>query len=80
MDKKEPDIRAIAQSWCIKNKILVYAVPINNTTLRIVINYKNKPPIIGEKIYNSKGGKAKEDQWWEVVKELYVAYYKKEND
>jgi len=32
MDKKEPDIRAIAQSWCIKNKILVYAVPINNTT------------------------------------------------
>lgn len=77
--RRKPNIQVIAQSWCLKNKIIIYAVPVNNTTLRIVIKYKDKKPLVGEKIYQSKGGKDKDEKWWEAIAHLYVTYYEREN-
>jgi hypothetical protein len=65
-----------AMSWCIKNRILIYPVPITNSKLVIEIDYKGKL-IPGTKEWSSKGGKTNKDRWWIRIKELYKEYYDK---
>ena len=73
---KEKDI---AMSWCLKNNIIVVPEAIDNSFLKLVIHFKKKPPIIGEKIYPSKKIKHKDDKWWEEIANIYIAYYNKLN-
>lgn len=66
----------LAKIWCLHNNIKVYAVPINNTTLKIEIN-NNGVIILGTKTYSSSGGKAKDDKWWLEMDKVYLAYFRK---
>jgi hypothetical protein len=74
MDRKDT-----AFSWCIKNKIYIYAKPLSNVQLKIAIKYKHKPEIVGDIIYNSKPS-AKEPKWWLKIRELHNDYYKKRDN
>jgi hypothetical protein len=63
-----------AKSWCLKNDIKIYAVPINNSTLKIEVDYKGSITL-GKEIFQSKGGKAKDSKWWLKAEKLYLHYY-----
>jgi len=63
-----------AMSWCIKNKIVVYPIPISNTELKLDIDFKGKI-IHGEKIYQSKGSKKVGEDWSNKIREIYQYYY-----
>jgi len=73
MKRKKTDIET-AKSWCFKNEIIIYPVPINATQLKIEIDYKGKI-IPGEQIFNSKGGKKTDAKWWTIIDELYKDYH-----
>ena len=65
-----------AFSWCIKNKIYIYAKAISNTKLNVAIKYKHKPEIVGDIIYESKP-KGKTLDWSKKIYELHLEYYNK---
>jgi len=69
-------IKALAESWCVKNKILIYATAITNTQCKIIVNFKGKE-IVGDKLYKSKNIKATDDKWWEEITRLRIIYYEK---
>ena len=64
-----------AQSYCEREDIRVYPVAISNTKYKIEVAYKEKPPKLGKKIFNSKGGKTNEERWWKVIHEILIDYY-----
>lgn len=64
----------IAKSYCFKHDVLIYVVPLSNTTCKIEINYKGKK-LLGKKIYQSSGGKSSDDKWWLEIDKLYIFYY-----
>jgi hypothetical protein len=66
--------KEIAFSWCIKNKIYIYGIPLSNSKLKIGIKFKHKPEIVGDIIYNSKPS-AKDLKWWDKIYELHNYYY-----
>lgn len=73
-DRKKRDT---AMSWCLKNNIIITAEPVDNNNVVIVINYKSKGSIIGEKFYPQKNIKSKDDRWWDEIYNLYKLYYEK---
>lgn len=77
MKREKTDIE-IAKSWCFKNDIIIYPVPITATTLKIEVVFKGKPKL-GERIFQSKGGKKSDKKWWDMIDELYLDYYKRKN-
>ena len=72
MNREKTDIE-IAKSWCIKNKILVYPVPVTATTLKIEVDFKGKLNL-GDTIFQSKP-KKKDQKWYEVIDEIYLDYH-----
>jgi len=68
--RKEEDT---AQSWCLKNEIFIYPVPVNNSTLKIEINNKGTKKM-GKIVFYSKP-KQKDPKWWNRVRELYMILY-----
>lgn len=81
MDNKERQKLILkAESWCLKNNILIYAEPIvGNRLVRVVVCYKGTL-IRGQKVFKQSGQlKPKDERWWDVVTALRLDYYNKEN-
>lgn len=68
-----------AQSWCLRNGVLIYAVPLSNTKVKIVIDYKGEI-IHGKEEYASKNFKVGDKRWWTKISELYIYYYDRRDD
>lgn len=68
--------------WCLHNDIKIYAQPIDYYWCRIVLEEKDREPIVGEKKYKSrkKDAKVKDEKWWERIYELYTEKYLKYNE
>ena len=59
----------VAQSYCFKENILIYPVPVNKTTFSIEVNFKGK-----KKLSDVKYNKVKLN---EKIWELYEYFYNK---
>lgn len=59
-----------AQSYCIKNNVLIYPVPSGNNTWIIAVERRGKAPVLSKERYNKK--KLNEKIW-----ELYEFFYDK---
>jgi len=63
----------VSAKWCHENGIFIYPTVFSFTKYKLVINTNGKEKK-GEKIY-SQFPTGKEENWGEVIKELYQKYY-----
>lgn len=61
-----------AQSYCIKNNILIYPVPSGKNVWMIAVERRGKKPVVSKERYSRK--KLNEKIW-----ELYEFFYDKRN-
>lgn len=69
------------KSWCFKNDILIYAVPMDYKSCKICIEIDGKP-MLGEHYYKSDTSKLKkgEDDWNVIINKLYTQKYLERNE
>ena len=75
---KKPTFKDI-ENWCVENDIIIHAVKETETTVRIVVNYKNNEPKIGVKTYKIANHESGDKKWWDVIRILQLKYYKQTN-
>lgn len=76
MTNVKKSLRAIAESWCNKHKIYIYATAINNVNCQIIIDFQGEK-IPGKKKYKSTKISAKDEKWWNEIDKLRIYYYEK---
>jgi len=76
MTNVRKSLKAIAESWCNKHKIFIYATAISNTQCKIMINFQGEI-IPGKKTYKSTKLNPRDDIWWIEINNLRIFYYEK---
>jgi hypothetical protein len=76
MTNVRKSLKSIAESWCNKHKIYIYATAITNSKCKIIIDFQGEK-LPGKKTYKSTKIGAKDDVWWHEVDKLRMYYYDK---
>ena len=58
----------VAQSYCFKEHIYIYPVPLNKKSYKLEVSYKGCKPKVSENIYSKDGAR---DKIWEMYEYFY---------